>query len=126
MRCWQCLHIGVVQRKGKHCQKPYCHGVVDTFGLKKCNHSPSQSRGLIIEYIHHAITNKFQALFWASTVDLWQAILPQWGPLHRYDALIFYSPKSWQDHCLVGITLVAELNLKLLLFGTSLFHAFTL
>ena len=33
MGCQQCLPIGVVQLKGKHCWKPHCHnGVVDTFG----------------------------------------------------------------------------------------------
>ena len=31
--CQQCLSLSVVQLKGKHCQKPYCHnGVVATFG----------------------------------------------------------------------------------------------
>ena len=33
MGCWQCLHLSVVQLKGKHCRKPHHHnGVVDTFG----------------------------------------------------------------------------------------------
>ena len=32
MGCRQCLPLGVVQLKGKHCQKPHCrNGVVDTF-----------------------------------------------------------------------------------------------
>ena len=33
MGCQECLPVSVVQLKGKHCRKPYCHnGVVDTFG----------------------------------------------------------------------------------------------
>ena len=29
---WQCLHLSVVQLKGKHCRKPHCrNGVVGTF-----------------------------------------------------------------------------------------------
>ena len=32
MGCQQCLPLGVVQLKGKHCRKPHCrNGVVDTF-----------------------------------------------------------------------------------------------
>ena len=32
MGCRQCLHLSVVQLKGKHCRKPHCrNGVVDTF-----------------------------------------------------------------------------------------------
>ena len=32
MGCRQCLPIGVVQLKGKHCQKPHCrNGVEDRF-----------------------------------------------------------------------------------------------
>jgi hypothetical protein len=33
MGCWQCLPLGVVQLKAKHCQKPHCRNeVVDRFG----------------------------------------------------------------------------------------------
>ena len=33
MGCQQCLPLGVVQLKGKHCRKPHCrNGDVDTFG----------------------------------------------------------------------------------------------
>ena len=32
MGCQQCLPLGVVQQKGKHCRKPHCRiGVVDMF-----------------------------------------------------------------------------------------------
>ena len=32
MGCRQCLHLSVVQLKGKHCRKPHCrNGVVGTF-----------------------------------------------------------------------------------------------
>ena len=32
MGCRQCLPLGVVQQKGKHCRKPHCRiGVVDMF-----------------------------------------------------------------------------------------------
>ena len=34
MGCQQCLHLSVVQLKGKHCRKPHCpNGVVGTFRL---------------------------------------------------------------------------------------------
>ena len=36
MGCRQCLHLSVVQLKGKHCRKPHCrNGVVDTFGPRR-------------------------------------------------------------------------------------------
>ena len=40
MGCRQCLHLTVVQLKGKHCRKPHCRNrVVDTLG--HCGHQNS-------------------------------------------------------------------------------------